>query len=311
MKTHLYLNASGFGHDTGPGHPERPERLQAMMDLFDEAPFSDLPRVPFNEAEYEWIARAHDRAYIDRLETLMPDRGRVLLDNDTVASPGSWIAALEAAGAVCQAVDDVLAGACDRAFCAVRPPGHHAGPNRFEGFCLFNNIMIGAMHGRALSDHTLRVAIVDFDVHHGNGSDAIVRRHPNGLFYASSHQSGIYPGTGDPADDIKGTIINVPLNAGDGSTAFRAAYTEHILPALDAFAPDLLMISAGFDAHKNDPLAALNLEDDDFAWVTEQLISIAESCCSGRIISVLEGGYDIDALKSAAAAHIRTLAGIR
>jgi acetoin utilization deacetylase AcuC-like enzyme len=230
------------------------------------------------------------------------------LDGDTAVSPGSWEAALRAAGAVCQAVDDIMAGKCERAFCAVRPPGHHAFPDHAEGFCLFNNIFIGALHAQA--KHGIkRVAIVDFDVHHGNGSDFMARQH-NGVFYASTHQWPLYPGTGLMEDNIAGRIVNVPLASGDGSLSFRNAWSNVILPELDAFKPVLLMISAGFDAHQDDPLANINLTEDDFRWITGEFVNIAGRHCDGRIVSVLEGGYNLDALKASTASHLSALAGL-
>jgi acetoin utilization deacetylase AcuC-like enzyme len=308
MKTHIYTHPSFLQHDTGPGHPERPDRLRVLLDLFDEEPFSALPVIPAIEAEHTWIYRAHDEAYVTAIEDAIPDRGHVYVDGDTVVSPGSRDAAFHAAGAVCQAVNDVIGRQCDRAFCAVRPPGHHAFPSHAEGFCLFNNIFIGALHAQAA--HGLeRVAILDFDVHHGNGSDAMARRHP-GIFYGSTHQWPLYPGTGLPEDDIPGRVVNVPLSAGDGGAAFRDAWSRVILPQLDAFAPQLIMISAGFDAHRDDPLAQINLVEGDFAWITDELNKIAARHAGGKIVSVLEGGYSLEALKASTAAHLIALTGL-
>lgn len=306
MKTHIYTHASFLRHDTGPGHPERPERLRALLELFQEKPFSTLPVIQAPEADPEWIARAHDENYIMAVEEAIPDHGLIRIDADTVASPGTGEAALRAAGAVCRAVDDVLGGVADRAFCAVRPPGHHAFPGHAEGFCLFNNIFIGACH--AQEAHGLkRVAILDFDVHHGNGSDAMARLHP-GIFYGSTHQWPLYPGTGLLKDNIPQRICNVPLAAGDGGEAFRRAWDDIILPQLDLFAPELVMISAGFDAHRDDPLAQLELIEEDFAWITRRLTETAARHCGGRVVSVLEGGYDIAALKASTASHLMALA---
>lgn len=308
LKTRLYTHPCFLRHDTGPGHPERPDRLRALLDLFAEPPFNGLPVIQAPEADPEWICRAHDEAYFMAIEEAIPSRGLARIDADTVVSPGSGEAALRAAGAVCRAVDDVLGGEADRAFCAVRPPGHHAFPGHAEGFCLFNNIFIGALHAREA--HGLsRVAILDFDVHHGNGSDAMARRHDD-IFYGSTHQWPLYPGTGQPRDDIPGRICNVTLAAGDDGTAFRRAWAETILPQLDDFAPELVMISAGFDAHKDDPLAQIALTAEDFAWITERLAETAVNHGKGRIVSVLEGGYDIAALKESAASHLRALAAL-
>lgn len=302
MTLNIYTHPSFLQHDTGPGHPERIDRLRVLLDLFDE---QNIDTIPAREAERSEILRVHPDRYISKIEDSIPDDGLTFIDGDTAISPGSWEAVLHAAGAVCQAVDDVMSDACDRAFCAVRPPGHHAGTEQAEGFCLFNNIMIGALHAQA-AHNTDRVAIIDFDVHHGNGSDEIARRH-SGLFYASTHQHPLYPGTGLPGGNVPGQIVNVPLAAGQGSIEFRAAWQDKILPALDDFKPELLMISAGFDAHRDDKLAQINLTADDFAWVTEKLIETAASHCRGRVISVLEGGYNLDALKESTAIHLAAL----
>ncbi len=289
----IYTHKSGLRHDTGPGHPESPDRLQALLDLFVG---ENWPTIPAREAELDWIARCHPMTYIDGIQEAMPDRGLAYLDNDTVASPGTWDAALRAAGAVCQAVEDIIAGKTQRAFCAVRPPGHHAEPSRAMGFCLFNNIFIGALHAQSLG--LKKIAIVDFDVHHGNGSDAMARLHDN-IFYISSHQWPLFPGTGGLNDQIPRRVMNIPLPGGTGSAGFRAAYTTQVFPALHDFSPDLLMISAGFDAHRDDPLAQMNLTEDDFSWVTTELCAIQT-----RIVSVLEGGYNLPALKAGVKAHI-------
>ena len=297
----LYTHRSGLKHDTGPGHPECAARLQVLLDLFDE---KEWPIITAPEAELEWIARCHPMRYINALMDAMPDDAPAMLDADTVVSPGTWNAALHAAGAVCQAVEDIMAGKTRRAFCAVRPPGHHAEPGRAMGFCLFNNIFVGALH--AQSRGLKKIAIVDFDVHHGNGSDAMARLHEN-VFYISSHQWPLYPGTGGPEDQIQGRVLNIPLPAGAGSVEFRKAYMEQVFPALEAYSPDLLMLSAGFDAHRDDPLAQMNLTEDDFGWVTRELCRIADRHCQGRVVSVLEGGYHLAALKNSVAAHIAAL----
>lgn len=300
----LYIPREGLEHQTGPGHPECPDRLEAILSLMEKAPFNALPRVAPDEAPLKWIKRAHDPRYIERLEESIPDHGQAYLDGDTVVSPGSWAAALTAAGAACQAVGDIVSGKTIRAFCAVRPPGHHAFPDHAEGFCLFNNIFVGALHAQAQGFK--RIAVVDFDVHHGNGSDAMARIHEN-IFYASTHQSPLYPGTGQPEDNIPGRILNVPLSAGDGSLRFREIYEHQILPAVRKFCPDLLMVSAGFDAHKDDPLAQINLETSDFGWITTELVKIANECCGGKIVSVLEGGYNLAALSEGVGSHLKNL----
>ena len=239
--------------------------------------------------------------------SIHPEPGEpVQLDSDTIMSNGSAEAASRAAGGACLAVDAVMEGWARAAFAAVRPPGHHAEPNRPMGFCLFNNAAVAAMHARAQWG-VQRVAVVDFDVHHGNGTQATFAADPD-LFYASSHQSPCYPGTGEPWEHgIAGNIVNAPLQPRDGGPAFRAAWSDIILPALDRFAPGLLIISAGFDAHLADPLAQLRLETRDYAWITEQLVAVADKHCGGRVVSVLEGGYDLDALSASAAVHVRGL----
>lgn len=307
MALTLYTNPAGLRHDTGPGHPESQARLAALRELFEEEPaFAALPLIETGEAAPEQLYRAHDINYIMSLEERLPDHGLSYLDADTVLCPDSWDAALQGAGAVCRAVDDIASGADNsRAFCAIRPPGHHAEPGQAMGFCLLNNIFIGARHAQEV--HGLRrIAIIDFDVHHGNGTDSMTRRAAD-IFYISTHQFPCYPGTGDPADNIDGKILNCALPPGSGSTAFRAAYTDIILPALDEFKPDLLMISAGFDAHRADPLAQLELTESDFNWLTAALVKTATRHCHGKIVSALEGGYNLEALKTSVAAHLEAL----
>ena len=301
MIVNIYTHPVGLKHETGPHHPECPDRLQVLLDLFAE---KDWPTIPAREAALEWIARCHPMTYLDRLQDALPDRGIEFLDNDTVLSPRSFDAALYAAGAVCQAVEDIVAGTAQRAFCAMRPPGHHAEPAKAMGFCLFNNVFVGALHAQSLGLE--KIAIVDFDVHHGNGSDVMARLHP-GVFYASTHQWPLFPNTGGPDDQVPGRVLNIPLEAGAGPEIFRKAYIEQVFPALHNFKPDLLMISAGFDAHKDDPLANINLDEDDFAWITGELCKIAEKWAKGRVISVLEGGYNLPALKNSVATHILSL----
>ena len=295
----IYTHPSCLRHDTGPGHSERAARLEVLLKLFDEM---KLETIPAREAEMEELLRAHPQKYIDALQDAVPDHGYAYLDPDTVISPGSWDAALHAAGAVCQAVDDVLSGKCTRVFCAVRPPGHHAFPDHAEGFCIFASVAIGALHAR---QKIKRIAIADFDVHHGNGTDAIARKH-EGIFFSSTHQWPMYPATGLPEDNIAGHIVNATLPAGSGSAEFRAAWTD-ILKHMDAFKPELIMISAGFDAHRDDPLAQINLTEDDYKWVTEELVKLANKHCGGKIVSALEGGYSLEALKNSVAAHLEAL----
>ncbi len=302
---HIYKNSSGLKHDTGAGHPECIARQDAVLSIFKQEPYSALKVIEAEEAETKWVAYAHDRNYIMDLQEAIPDSGLINLDSDTVVSPYSYIAAITGAGAACQAVQDIHDGHCDRAFCATRPPGHHAEPERAMGFCLFNNIFIAARYAQQQCGYK-KIAIIDFDVHHGNGTDAMARRAEN-ILYISSHQAPFYPGTGNPAHDAAGKTLNIELAAGNGSETFRKIYEDTVFPALHNFAPDFVMISAGFDAHKDDPLAQINLTEDDFSWVTDQLCEIAKKYCGGKVLSVLEGGYNLDALKSSCAAHLNAL----
>ncbi|MDB5492399.1 MAG: histone deacetylase domain protein [Micavibrio sp.] len=297
----IYTHPSGLHHDTGTAHPESPARLQTLLDLFAE---KNWPTIIAREANTEWIARAHPIRHIDALQDAMPDSGLSSIDADTITSPGTWDASLHAAGAACQAVEDVIAGKTKRAFCAMRPPGHHAEPLRANGFCFFNNVFVGALHAQALG--LKKIAIVDFDVHHCNGTDAMARLHEN-VYCISSHQWPLFPGTGGPDDQVPGRVLNLPLPAGTGSQKFRETYETKVFPALEDFKPDLLMISAGFDAHRDDPLAQMELVEDDFEWVTTELVKIADRHCGGRIVSVLEGGYNLDALKHSVESHIKAL----
>ena len=307
MTTVLITHPACLEHDTGPYHPETAERLRAVLTALEAEEFAALLRAPAPLATLEQLVRVHPRDYVDAILAIHPDLGQpVHLDADTVMSAGSAEAAARAAGGAIAAVDAVMQGWARAAFAAVRPPGHHAEPRRAMGFCLFNHAAVAALHARAQWG-VERVAVVDFDVHHGNGTQAIFAADP-GLFYASSHQSPCYPGTGAPNErGVAGNIINVPLRARDGGAAFRAAWSGTILPLLDAFAPGLLIISAGFDAHIADPMAQLRLETEDFAWITGQLVALADRHCGGRVVSVLEGGYDLDALAASVAVHVRGL----
>jgi len=301
----LYTHEACFDHDPGPAHPEAVARLAAVLEALDDNVFAGLVRLQAPRASRAQLARVHTRRLIDSILEHGPLHYWRMLDADTMMSPGSAEAALRAAGAVCAAVDGALGEGATRAFCAVRPPGHHATHDTAMGFCLFNNIAVGAAH--ALAEHGLkRVAIVDFDVHHGNGTQDIFWNEPR-VLYASSHQDPLYPGTGARSDTGVGNIVNVPLPAGAGAVEFRTACTQVILPALDAFAPQLLMISAGFDAHRLDPLANLELTEEDYAWITRELVALAERHASGRIVSTLEGGYHLGALRASVAAHVFAL----
>ena len=292
MSTALFTHPACLGHAPGPWHPERPERLRAVLAALEGEAFAPLLREAAPEATRDQLALAHPPAYIDAILDIHPPAGEtVALDADTLMSEGSAAAALRAAGGAIAAVDAVMDGWARTAFAAVRPPGHHAEPGRPMGFCLFNNVAIAALWARARWG-LKRVAVVDFDVHHGNGTQAIFGPDAD-LFYASSHQSPCYPGTGLAREHgVAGNVVNAPLAPGSDGAAFRAAWSGTILPALAAFAPELLIVSAGFDAHKADPLAELRLETADFAWITQELLTLA----GGRLVSVLEGGYDLDAL---------------
>lgn len=299
----IYTHAACLAHATGPGHAERPERLRAVIRAL-EAAHPDLDWQQAPRATRGQLLRAHDEHLLETVLESAP-QGLLQLDPDTVLSPHSAEAALRAAGAGVAAVDAVLAGRTRRAFCAVRPPGHHATAGAAMGFCLFNNVAVAARH--AIDRHGLeRVAIVDFDVHHGNGTQAIFEREPR-VLYASSHQWPLYPHTGARGETGVGNIFNAPLPEGSGSDAFRRAWREALLPAVDAFRPQLLLVSAGFDGHRNDPLAGLLLETDDFAWITRELVALAERHGDGRIVSTLEGGYDLAALAEACVAHVDAL----
>jgi acetoin utilization deacetylase AcuC-like enzyme len=305
MTTLFFTHPACLDHDPGRHHPESPARLSAVLDALADPEFARLERREAPEATLEDLLRVHSRRHVARLLHAVPKSGHVGIDADTILSPASGTAALHAAGAVVAAVDAVVAREADNAFCAVRPPGHHAEPARAMGFCLFNNIAVGALRARMV--HQLhRIAVIDFDVHHGNGTQAAFEA-DNGLFYASTHQSPLYPGTGSASETGVGNIVNVPLRPMSGSSQFRAAMTERILPALDTFRPELVLISAGFDAHRSDPLAQLLLDEEDYTWITEKLIEIAYRHACGRIVSALEGGYDLPALGASAAAHIRVL----
>ncbi len=306
MNTLLFTHKACIEHDPGAHHPERPDRLRAVLRALDTEEFQRLDRREAPRAAIDQIARVHDRDYVRAVLDAIPSEGRRALDGDTHVSPGSGEAALRAAGAACAAVDAVVAGEARNAFCAVRPPGHHAEQAIAMGFGLFNNVAIAAAHARAA--HGLRrAAVVDFDVHHGNGTQAMFWDDAE-LFFASTHQSPLYPGTGGLGECGKfRNIVNAPLAPMAGSAEFRDAMTETVLPALRTFEPDIVFISAGFDAHRADPLAMLNFEDGDFAWATTALMGVADEFCGGRVVSTLEGGYDLRALASSAAAHVRAL----
>lgn len=303
----LYSHPECFLHLPGlADHPENPDRLRCILEMLDNhEDFPGLLKIDAPLAELNSIYRAHDQEYVDAILSVVPEFGFKAIDSDTGLSKGSDKSILRAAGSVIAAVDSVLNGKAERAFCAVRPPGHHAERSRPMGFCFFNNVAIGAMH--AIDRHNLdRVAVVDFDVHHGNGTQNIFRGNEK-LFFASTHQSPFYPGTGSIRE--KGNnLVNIPLPSGTNSDEFRNAWKNDILPSLANFAPQIILISAGFDGHIDDPLAGWNLEADDFSWVTSAIIKVAQdTLADGKIISVLEGGYNHKALVECVSLHIKAL----
>ena len=308
MSTLLITHPCFIKHDTGPGHPERADRMRAIDKILAHDVFKDLMReeAPLREDVQEHIERAHSPAYFEKIRAAAehPDHP-VHLDPDTVVSPGSWEAALRAVGAGRNAVDAVMAGRAANAFFQVRPPGQNAEADRAMGFCLFSNAAIAGLYAR--SKHGAeRIAVVDFDVHHGNGTQAIFWPDRD-LFYGSTHQMPLFPGTGSLGETGAGNIWNAPLRAGDGGERFREAFESRILPALYNFGPDILLISAGFDAHQADPIANLRLVEADFLWATERLAEVAKRHSNGRIVSMLEGGYDLNALARSVAVHVKAL----
>jgi acetoin utilization deacetylase AcuC-like enzyme len=305
----LYLgHPACLDHQTPFGHPERPDRIRAIERALEKERFTSLVREQAPMAEMESLALAHPEDYIRRLRDISPREGLVRIDEDTVMSPGTFEAALRGAGGAVQAVDEVMTGAVTNAFVAMRPPGHHAERARAMGFCFFNNAAIAARHAQK-KHGAERVAIFDWDVHHGNGTQDIFWADGT-VLYGSTHEAPLYPGTGSLSETgDHGTIVNAPLRAGDGTEAFREAVETVILPRIDDFAPDLIVISAGFDAHWRDPLASLNLTESDFAWATQKLMNLADRHCGQRIVSVLEGGYDLEGLSKSVAFHLDALMG--
>lgn len=307
MNTLILHHENCLRHDTGLRHVERPERVSAVLNSVCEIEGAEL--LPAPRAKLEQLTLVHPADYWEQLLEAEPgdaeDRDIIALDADTFMSPGSIDATLRGSGAACFAIEQIEAGKARNAFCAVRPPGHHALATIPMGFCLLNHVAVAARYAieRGFAE---RVAILDFDVHHGNGTQGIFEESPEVMF-VSSHQMPLYPGSGSPSETGVGNIVNMPLSPGDGGAAFRAAWSRQGLPAVERFQPDLVLVSAGFDAHTLDPLGQLQLEDDDFAWVTGEIRSLADSACGGKLVSLLEGGYDLDALASASAAHVRAL----
>lgn len=305
MTTLLVSDEIFLEHKVPEGHPERPDRLRAIDAALSADRFADLLRrgsVPVDDAV---LTTAHTAAYVAEVRDAIPATGEAPLDGDTWVSPRSFEAASNAVGAACVAVEAVMDGEADNAFCASRPPGHHAEAATAMGFCLFANAVIAARHAQRHRGAE-RVAIVDWDVHHGNGTQAIVWSDPS-IMYASTHQMPLFPGTGAESETGVGNIVNAPLSSGAGGVEFAEAFSTRLLPALNAFAPDLVIISAGFDAHWRDPLASLNLTEEDFIWATEEVMAVADRHCGGRIVSLLEGGYDLKGLADSVAAHIEAL----
>jgi acetoin utilization deacetylase AcuC-like enzyme len=303
MSVALFTHPDMLAHRPGVGHPESPERLQAVLDALDAADLG-LDRHAATEAAVADLERLHPADHVARLLAAAPDSGLRQLDADTVLSPGSVRAARLAAGAVIDAVRAVARGETARAFAAVRPPGHHAEPDTSMGFCLFSNVAVAARV--AQSEGMARVAVIDFDVHHGNGTQAAFEA-DDSLFLGSIHQSPLYPGTGAASETGVGNIVNVPVPPHAAREAWRGAFAGGLMPALEAFRPDLILISAGFDAHRRDPLAHQSLEAEDFAWATRAVLEVARSRCGGKVVSSLEGGYDLEGLGRSAVAHVQAL----
>jgi len=308
MTTLLLSHRSSLDHQTPPGHPERPDRIRAIEQVLGESRFDKLVREQAPEGTLDSVTLCHSEHYISELRHIAPQSGLIYLDADTSMSPGTWEAAMRGVGGAVAATDAVMSGTHGNAFVAMRPPGHHAEISRPMGFCLFDHAAIAARHAQRKYG-IARAAVVDFDVHHGNGTQDIFWSDPT-VMYCSTHQMPLFPGTGARGERGEhDTIVNAPLAPEDGSAKFRTAFENAILPQLQKFSPELIIISAGFDAHYRDPLASLNLRAEDFGWVTRKLMDVADASAGGRIVSVLEGGYDLQGLQESVAAHVTALMG--
>jgi len=307
MTTLYYYHKDFLKHDTGLGHPENPDRLSHINAALKATTFDSLKRItPELRPDVNKLIRmVHTKSVMDQVLEKVAADGYISLDADTLLSEGSAHAALLAVSVVCDAIDRIKNKTARNAFCAVRPPGHHAEANRSMGFCLFNNVAIAAEYARQIHSYK-RIAIIDFDVHHGNGTQAIFDTNAE-VFYTSTHEMPNYPGTGFSSEIGVGNILNVPLASGETGSQFREKFRQKILPAIRQFNPELILLSAGFDAHKDDPLASIQLTESDYAWLTEKIMDIADVCCEGRIVSVLEGGYNLYALADSVSAHVKVL----
>ena len=306
MSTLLIHHPACLNHATPLGHPERADRIRVIDRILEAERFQPLERESAPMGNRAMVEMAHPDSYFDDLSDQIPIEGLTRLDDDTTLSPGSLEAALRAVGGACKAVDEVFEKKVKNAFCTVRPPGHHAESKRAMGFCLFNNAAIAA-HWARKTHGAERVVVMDFDVHHGNGTQDIFWNDPN-LMYASTHQMPFYPGTGEVGETgVADNIVNAPLWAGAGGADFREAMDIAVLPRIEEFRPDLVIISAGFDAHTRDPMSQINLVESDFAWATAKLMEIADRRCDSRVVSILEGGYDLEGLARSVAAHVMTL----
>ncbi len=308
MPTLLLSHPACLNHLTPPGHPERPDRLRAINEVLAEGRFKALTRAEAPEGDLDSVALCHGEHYITELRHVAPTSGLVYIDGDTSMSPGTWEAVMRGVGGAVAATDAVMTGKYPNAFVAVRPPGHHAEKSTPMGFCFFDNAAIAARHAQRKYGIS-RAAVIDFDVHHGNGTQDIFWADPT-VMYCSTHQMPLFPGTGARGERGEhDTIVNAPLAPEDGGAQFRSAFENTILPQLTKFAPELVIVSAGFDAHHRDPLASINLRGEDFGWATQKLMDVADKTAGGRVVSVLEGGYDLEGLKELVAAHLTALMG--